>query len=997
MQPRRTGDRRPSPLEPARRSLPAEVYAAALVFAFELPAVFAAWGPPLERASAALACLAALTAGALMLGAWACVVPPELAATPFVVGAAWALGRTPMVARRVGTAGPFLVGLALLAAVLLMIRFLQWAGAPGATPRRHVVACALVIASAGALLADALLPARLYPEARLVLILAAFAVAARALAPVRGARGGDWRARTVGAAVCALGAAVLLRTPNVRFIASERAPATGLLLGGIDRAAAALVAPGPRSAALPMLAPTPSPRSPTALGGAHLVLVTIDALRADALGPATPTLARLGTSGRRFFRAYAQAPQTAYSVTSLLTSQPPDRVVETQPPTLTEALRDRRWLTQAFYPAGLFFDGRDALSRYAHTRFGFEWADTRTLPADALTDAVIARLDALAHEGEPRIFLWVHYFDPHEPYDAREGVSPSAPSRARYAGEVAFVDRALGRLVDRLRALRRPTLLVVTADHGEEFGEHGGAYHGSSVYEEQVRVPLLFAAINAELPPASDDPREVGEARRDAVEAHGERAVELLDVAPTAAAALQVSFPAAGVDLFGDNEDERPARAQVDSQRMLVRGRYKVIHDLRRDYDQLYDLAADPSERRNLAGDRPELLAPLHLELERCFGLAGAETLLARLDDPDRDVRAAAARALGAAEVGAARSRLAAALDDADAAVRTEAALALGAIGDERARPELARLLEDGAHRTRAALMLGRLRDRHAVPVLREIASRSATLPERRHAIHYLGLLGETAELALLEGAVADVRVRADVYEALGRMANRLESDEIADWLAGRLLDEPREDARARLTWALAQHRTPAGVSALLAAVRRDPPLPLASEALARLGAVGREMGGVDFGRSSAPVGRDGGLPPGSIGLHDCRARGGDDDPRAFAGVTTCILSDRAELPLRMPSAGAGACILRARAIGERGSGRGTLEVRSGPTPILRVALDGDAIETAVPCRWPRGLWPLRLTFEADVPTAGTAAELDHLLVVPAAPPLRAAVTRRPL
>src|SRR6185503_15668636 len=88
------------------------------------------------------------------------------------------------------------------------------------------------------------------------------------------------------------------------------------------------------------------------------------------------------------------------------------------------------------------------------------------------------------------------------PYVARDGVSPDAPPLARYDSEVAYTDREIGRLLDGLGKLARPTLVVITADHGEEFGEHGGAYHGSSVYEEQVRVPLVFWSTVAGALPA---------------------------------------------------------------------------------------------------------------------------------------------------------------------------------------------------------------------------------------------------------------------------------------------------------------------------------------------------------------------------------------------------------------------------------------------------------------------------------------------------------------
>ena len=93
-----------------------------------------------------------------------------------------------------------------------------------------------------------------------------------------------------------------------------------------------------------------------------------------------------------------------------------------------------------------------------------------------------------------RFFSWVHVFDPHSPY------KPPADLAATYAaqpydGEVAFVDRALGPLFDRLATLSRPTLVVVTSDHGESLGEHGEMTHGMFAYEATLRVPLIVARI----------------------------------------------------------------------------------------------------------------------------------------------------------------------------------------------------------------------------------------------------------------------------------------------------------------------------------------------------------------------------------------------------------------------------------------------------------------------------------------------------------------------
>src|SRR5262249_26763537 len=100
-----------------------------------------------------------------------------------------------------------------------------------------------------------------------------------------------------------------------------------------------------------------------------------------------------------------------------------------------------------------------------------------------------------------KFFLWVHVYDPHSPYRPPADLAAEYASQPYY-GEVAFVDRAFGPLLDRLRALQRPTTIVLTADHGESLGEHGEATHGMFAYESTLRVPLIIAHVGAGVRPA---------------------------------------------------------------------------------------------------------------------------------------------------------------------------------------------------------------------------------------------------------------------------------------------------------------------------------------------------------------------------------------------------------------------------------------------------------------------------------------------------------------
>jgi hypothetical protein len=580
------------------------------------------------------------------------------------------------------------------------------------------------------------LPARWYPLLHTLLALLALSAPAAAWRPMR--------RRWAAVALLALAAAGLLRiSSNLRFVAWEQAPLSGALLDGVTR-----LLPTPSTVTRAQRPPDSGGELLPQLGDADIVLVTVDALRADRA---------FSLPGVRWKRVYAQAPSTALSIRTLMTGAAPDQPAG---PTLAETLRSRGWLTQAFYPAGLFWDGRRRLEPLARTRFGFAWTDTRTLPAEELTDAVLKRLSEL-HD-EPRLFLWVHYFDAHEPY---RGVG--------YDAAVAVVEREVRRLAHELKGLRRPVIFCLTADHGEELGDHGGAYHNSSVYEEQVRVPLTLAA------PGLSDADLPGP-------------LELTDVAP-------VLLSLAGVDPPRPLPRPHDAHSQVDSRRMLVRGSWKLIHDLRRDYDELYDLEGDPGERKNLFDQRRDIAAPLHVALDAWFNLSSPAELaeiLARGRTPAE--RAAAARELGQMEAGG--EVLTAALRDADAEVHAEAALALGALGNAAAVPSLLELLERPEYRHRAGIQLGRLRDRRAVPALIETL-RDVEL--ERHAAHYLGWLGGDESVAPLMAAAGDLRVRSDAYLALGRIATRTQTASILAFLRARLPGEPYEDARANLTRAL--------------------------------------------------------------------------------------------------------------------------------------------------------------------------------------------------
>jgi choline-sulfatase len=245
----------------------------------------------------------------------------------------------------------------------------------------------------------------------------------------------------------------------------------------------------------------------------NVLFVTIDTLRADHLGcyghaaAATPTLDALAARGVRFTTAVAHVPLTGPSHASILTGRTPlghgfrdngGYVLLPHAKTAAEDFREAGFRTAAFV-SGFPLDRRFGFDR------GFDiyddhlprGNDPRRTPyverlADATTDAVLRWLTA--PPAATPFFLWVHYYDPHAPYEPPGELAQRFRS-APYDGEIAFVDSQLARLLRVLEetgALAR-TVVLVTADHGEGLGEHGEGTHGLFIYDATLRVPWIMA------------------------------------------------------------------------------------------------------------------------------------------------------------------------------------------------------------------------------------------------------------------------------------------------------------------------------------------------------------------------------------------------------------------------------------------------------------------------------------------------------------------------
>ena len=356
----------------------------------------------------------------------------------------------------------------------------------------------------------------------------------------------------------------------------------------------------------------------------NVLLITIDTLRADVLssdgGTAiTPNLDRLGSDGVRFTFAHAQSVVTLVSHTNILTGEYPYqhgvrdnagfRLADGSV-TLATLLHARGRPTGAFvgaFPLNRQFGLAQGFDVYDDVSARDSLAADFSLPERRAADVVKVATTWIARQQTPW-FAWVHVFDPHAPY------APPAPFDSQYAsnpyaGEVAYVDSALGPLLELARVQPRPTAIVVTGDHGEALGDHGERTHGLFAYESTLHIPLIVAQVGG----------RITERRGDATSGVSVRHVDIL---PTITDLLQITPPAGlpGRTLLTATDGEaEPRPSYFEAMTAMLKrgwaplsgvldGREKFI-DL--PIDELYDIGRDPHEATNLVPTRPERVRAL--------------------------------------------------------------------------------------------------------------------------------------------------------------------------------------------------------------------------------------------------------------------------------------------------------------------------------------------------------------------------------------------------
>ena len=342
----------------------------------------------------------------------------------------------------------------------------------------------------------------------------------------------------------------------------------------------------------------------------NIILLTIDALRYDAFREDMPFTQNFAKKAIDFTKAYSAGAATYWSIPALLGSRPPsyfemgrDQTPVNRERLLTESLRDAAFHTALYANVTIFFVRGLSQGAYTKNYDTSRYTAHGAKPGSAhLTSSLIKHIDrwkaGKLKPNRDRFFLWGHYYDPHDPYfEVQSYEAKDQSSHSRYRAIVRSVDQELNRLYKALesRDLLNNTMVILTADHGDEFYDHNHRFHGKTLYDEMVRVPLLIYS------PAYA-PRKV------------DQVVSHLDVAPTVLSHLGLAREkrfmgfnhdvalSLGQALTKDEAFFEVLPDQNYSKHMigLRLGDEKMIYSSHLGAFEHYNLVADPGEKVNL-------------------------------------------------------------------------------------------------------------------------------------------------------------------------------------------------------------------------------------------------------------------------------------------------------------------------------------------------------------------------------------------------------------
>lgn len=361
----------------------------------------------------------------------------------------------------------------------------------------------------------------------------------------------------------------------------------------------------------------------------NVLLITLDTTRADRLGcygysgAKTPNLDSLSQKGVRFINAYCQVPLTLPSHCSILTGTYPvyhnvhnngTYYLSSDHLTLAEALKAKGFKTAAF-AASFTVDSRFGLDQgfdYYDDKFQ-EGSPFKALNSEKRAEQVFASFSSwIDNNHAEQFFCWVHFFDPHLPYD------PPSPYKEEfsahpYDGEIAYMDSYVGAVIEKLREKKilEQTLIIIAGDHGEGLGDKVEIGHGIFLYEMVMKVPLIFYSENY-LPKGKAIPARV----------------RLIDIMPSVLdmLGLQVPDQNQGISLIpyieGREKDDLDSYIETFYPREnygwsnltgLIAGDWKYI---RAPKAELYNLKSDPNEEKNVLQSNQKIASEMNRSLE---------------------------------------------------------------------------------------------------------------------------------------------------------------------------------------------------------------------------------------------------------------------------------------------------------------------------------------------------------------------------------------------
>ncbi len=352
-----------------------------------------------------------------------------------------------------------------------------------------------------------------------------------------------------------------------------------------------------------------------AANGYNLLVLTLDTTRADRLGcygyeaAVTPVLDALAAEGLLFADAVTPAPITLPAHATIFTGLDPpahgarhnaEFNLEADQTTLAEILHERGYDTAAFVSA-FVLDSRFGLDQgFDHYDDDISVESQSTLyregnerPADSVTDAATTWLRS--RSSQQPFFMWVHYYDPHNPYLPPIPFKDTFRDRP-YDGEIAFMDREIGRLLHAVKAggYHQNTLVVVVGDHGEGLGEHNETTHTMLIYESTMWVPLIISC-----PGLFQDSYVVQD-----------RVVSIADIFPTVLELLAVenTHTSDAVSLLVEGPQQHERMVYMETLAPYFDNGWSPLFGIRRHGDkyiqaprpEYYNLQADPHEQNNL-------------------------------------------------------------------------------------------------------------------------------------------------------------------------------------------------------------------------------------------------------------------------------------------------------------------------------------------------------------------------------------------------------------